>query len=350
MSALIELEKAYRKAWRDRSLPSGLDGLLKNYAGRPTPLYFAERLTEKAGGPGSTSSGRTSPTPGRTRSTTRWGRGLLARRMGKRRIIAETGAGQHGVATATVCARMGIPCEIYMGKRTSGGSPTTSSGCVCSSPSQPGDLGEPDAEGRHERGASRLGDERPDHLLPDRVHGKAAPVPGDGPGLPVGDRAGSAAPVPEGGRETATAVVACVGGSNAMGIFTSLPAVSPGAALRGGGGRSRSLFRETRGHALPREGRRAPRGANRSSCKTRTDRSSKPTRSPRGWTTPGWVRARVAERDRQGEVRLRDGRAGALRILPALTVRGSSRRSSRPTPSRSRTAWRKRCGRPRPSW
>ena len=116
MSALIELEKAYREAWRDRSFHRELDGLLKSYAGRPTPLYFAERLTEKAGGARIHIKREDLAHTGSHKINNTLGQGLLARRMGKRRIIAETGAGQHGVATATVCARMGIPCEIYMGE------------------------------------------------------------------------------------------------------------------------------------------------------------------------------------------------------------------------------------------
>jgi len=116
MSALIELEKAYRAAWSDRSFHRELDGLLKSYAGRPTPLYFAERLTEKAGGARIYIKREDLAHTGSHKINNTLGQGLLARRMGKRRIIAETGAGQHGVATATVCARMGIACEIYMGE------------------------------------------------------------------------------------------------------------------------------------------------------------------------------------------------------------------------------------------
>ncbi|MBP2688441.1 MAG: tryptophan synthase, beta subunit, partial [Deltaproteobacteria bacterium] len=88
----------------------------RNYAGRPTPLYFAERLTKKAGGARIYIKREDLAHTGSHKINNTLGQGLLARRMGKRRIIAETGAGQHGVATATVCARMGIPCEIYMGE------------------------------------------------------------------------------------------------------------------------------------------------------------------------------------------------------------------------------------------
>jgi len=116
MSALIELERAYRTARADRSFRRELDGMLRDYAGRPTPLYYAARLTEKAGGARIYIKREDLAHTGSHKINNTLGQGLLARRMGKRRIIAETGAGQHGVATATVCAQMGIPCEIYMGE------------------------------------------------------------------------------------------------------------------------------------------------------------------------------------------------------------------------------------------
>jgi tryptophan synthase beta chain len=115
MSALIDLEAAYRKAVRDRRFISGLDELLRDYAGRPTPLYFARRLTEKAKGARIFLKREDLAHTGSHKINNTLGQGLLARRMGKRRIIAETGAGQHGVATATVCAKMGVSCAVYMG-------------------------------------------------------------------------------------------------------------------------------------------------------------------------------------------------------------------------------------------
>jgi tryptophan synthase beta chain len=116
MSALIELEKAYKAARGDRSFREELDGMLRDYAGRPTPVYFARRLTEKAGGARIFIKREDLAHTGSHKINNTLGQGLLARRMGKRRIIAETGAGQHGVATATVCAKMGVPCEVYMGE------------------------------------------------------------------------------------------------------------------------------------------------------------------------------------------------------------------------------------------
>ena len=115
MSALIELEGAYRKAAADPKFRAELYGLLRNYAGRPTPLYFARRLSERAKGAKIYLKREDLAHTGSHKINNTLGQGLLAERMGKRRIIAETGAGQHGVATATVCAKMGIACAVYMG-------------------------------------------------------------------------------------------------------------------------------------------------------------------------------------------------------------------------------------------
>jgi len=116
MSALIELEEAYKAAKRDPAFRRELDTQFRDYAGRPTPVYFAQRLTSAGGGARIFLKREDLAHTGSHKINNTLGQGLLARRMGKRRIIAETGAGQHGVATATVCAKMGIPCEVYMGE------------------------------------------------------------------------------------------------------------------------------------------------------------------------------------------------------------------------------------------
>ena len=116
MSALDELEKAYSRSKSDGSFKKKLDYYLKVYAGRPTPLYFAERLTEKMGGAKIYLKREDLLHTGAHKINNTLGQGLLAVRMGKNRIIAETGAGQHGVATATVAALFGIPCEVFMGE------------------------------------------------------------------------------------------------------------------------------------------------------------------------------------------------------------------------------------------
>ena len=120
MPALTELERAYGKARRDAGFRREFQHSLHQYAGRPTPLYFAERLTDKLGGAKIYLKREDLCHTGAHKINNTLGQILLARRMGKQRIIAETGAGQHGVATATVAARFGLECEIYMGKEDVG--------------------------------------------------------------------------------------------------------------------------------------------------------------------------------------------------------------------------------------
>jgi len=115
VAPLDELTEAYFAFRVDPAFRSEFDALLKDYVGRPTPLYFAERLTEKLGGARIYLKREDLNHTGAHKINNCIGQILLARRMGKKRIIAETGAGQHGVATATVCARFGLECEIYMG-------------------------------------------------------------------------------------------------------------------------------------------------------------------------------------------------------------------------------------------
>jgi tryptophan synthase beta chain len=115
MPALLELETAYRRLRRDADFHRELKARLADYAGRPTPLYFAERLTEKLGGAKIYLKREDLCHTGSHKINNALGQALLARRMGKERIIAETGAGQHGVATATVCALLGLECEVFMG-------------------------------------------------------------------------------------------------------------------------------------------------------------------------------------------------------------------------------------------
>jgi tryptophan synthase beta chain len=116
VAALDELEHAYAEAQADPEFQARLDSLLHDYAGRPTPLYFAERLTEELDGAKIYLKREDLLHTGAHKINNCIGQGLLAQRMGKRRIIAETGAGQHGVATATVCALLGMECVIYMGE------------------------------------------------------------------------------------------------------------------------------------------------------------------------------------------------------------------------------------------
>jgi len=115
MAAIDELEDAYEKAKADLSFSKQLTFFLKEYAGRPTPLYFAENLTQKVGGARIFLKREDLAHGGAHKINNTLGQALLAKRMGKKRVIAETGAGQHGVATAMACAALGLKAEVYMG-------------------------------------------------------------------------------------------------------------------------------------------------------------------------------------------------------------------------------------------
>lgn len=116
MYALDELSQAYEDAQKDPEFDRQFRDLMRNYVGRPNPLYFAERLTEKCGGARIFFKREDLNLTGAHKINNTIGQVLLTKRMGKTRIIAETGAGQHGVATATACARFGFPCVVYMGE------------------------------------------------------------------------------------------------------------------------------------------------------------------------------------------------------------------------------------------
>lgn len=116
VNALAELEKEYKGLSRDPEFEKELGHLLATYAGRPTPLYYASRLTTRIGGASIYLKREDLAHTGSHKINNALGQALLAKRMGKRRVIAETGAGQHGVATATACALLGLECEVYMGE------------------------------------------------------------------------------------------------------------------------------------------------------------------------------------------------------------------------------------------
>jgi tryptophan synthase beta chain len=115
MPLILDLERAYDAAKRDPAFKAEIESLNATYSGRPSPLYFAERLTQHLGGAKIYFKRDELNHTGSHKINNCLGQILLAMRMGKTRIIAETGAGQHGVAVATVCARFGLPCEIFMG-------------------------------------------------------------------------------------------------------------------------------------------------------------------------------------------------------------------------------------------
>jgi tryptophan synthase beta chain len=116
MAPLLELEEAFRDAWGDAVFLSSFRTLLRDYSGRPTPLFHAERLTAEAGLGAVYLKREDLGHTGSHKINNALGQALLAKRMGKKRVIAETGAGQHGVASATACALLGLPCTVYMGR------------------------------------------------------------------------------------------------------------------------------------------------------------------------------------------------------------------------------------------
>ena len=116
MPAVNELESVYKESKSDEAFQSELSSLLNNFVGRPTELYFAKNLTEKLGGAQIYIKREDLAHTGAHKINNALGQGLLAKRMGKPRVVAETGAGQHGVATATVCAKLGLDCVVYMGE------------------------------------------------------------------------------------------------------------------------------------------------------------------------------------------------------------------------------------------
>src|SRR6266496_3533712 len=115
MPALIELEEAFVSAKADVAFQKEFNRLMASYVGRPTPLTYAKRLSEKLGGAQVYLKREDLAHTGAHKINNALGQALLAERMGKRRIVAETGAGQHGVATATACALLGLECQVYMG-------------------------------------------------------------------------------------------------------------------------------------------------------------------------------------------------------------------------------------------
>ena len=134
MAPLEELERAFERSRRDRTFRAELADLLKTYAGRPTPLTFADRLTEHAGGARIALKREDLLHTGAHKLNNSLGQVLLARRMGKTRVVAETGAGQHGVATAAAAAKLGLACRVYMGAGTWRGRRRTSRACGSSAP------------------------------------------------------------------------------------------------------------------------------------------------------------------------------------------------------------------------
>ena len=181
VAALDELEHAYEEAKADAAFQAELNSLLTDYAGRPTPLYFAKRLTESLGGAKIYLKREDLLHTGAHKINNALGQGLLAKRMGKKRVIAETGAGQHGVATATVVRAAGPGMRGLHGRRGHGAPGAEREAHAAAGRGSARRLvGIEDAQRRHQRGHARLGHERAHHLLSAGQRAGGASVSHDG--------------------------------------------------------------------------------------------------------------------------------------------------------------------------
>ena len=307
-----------------------LDELGRNYAGRPTPLTLAERFA-----PGKRLYLKREDLlhTGAHKLNNALGQALLARRLGKRRIVAETGAGQHGVATATVCARFGLDCVVYMGAEDMRRQrPNVERMALLGAEVRPGRVRHADAEGGDERGDPRLDHQRRDDALPDRLVRRPGAVPRDRARAAVGDR-------PRGARADARGRGPAAGGraSRASAAARTRSACSPASSTTPRCGWSAS---RPRGAASPRLGpaggaaRRALVGARRrgrAGARRALDlgRPRLPGRRPR---------ARVPARQRPRRVRRRDRRGGARRLPAAGPDRGDHPRARAGARARARRA------------
>ena len=189
MPLILDLEKAYAAAKADPAFQAEMNGYLTHYVGRPSPLYFAERLTEHLGGAKIYFKREELNHTGSHKVNNVLGQIMVARRMGKKRIIAETGAGQHGVATATLCARFGLECIVYMGAvDVARQAPNVFRMEMLGAKVDPGAVRHAHAEGRDERGAARLGHQRARYVLLHRHRRRPASLSDDGARLPVDHR------------------------------------------------------------------------------------------------------------------------------------------------------------------
>ena len=187
--ALDELKACYDEAQRDPAFDAEFRSELAHYVGRPSPIYHAARLSRELGGAQIYLKREDLNHTGAHKINNTIGQALLARRMGKPRVIAETGAGQHGVATATICARYGLECVVYMGSEdVKRQAPNVYRMNLLGATRGAGRERLEDAQGRDQRGDARLGDERREHVLHHRHRRRPASVPDDGARLPARDR------------------------------------------------------------------------------------------------------------------------------------------------------------------
>ena len=348
MAALDELEAALadgarRSGLRRPSWPRSA----RDYVGRQTPLYLAERLTAEVGGARIWLKREDLAHTGAHKINNAVGQALLARRLGKRRIVAETGAGQHGVASATVCARFGMECIVYMGEEdTRRQAPNVTRMHLLGATVVPVTSGTATLkEAMNEAIRDWIANVETTHYL---IGSAAGPHPY--PTLvrelqSVIGREARAQMLAQAGR-LPDVVVACVGGgSNAIGTFHAFRDDRRAADRRRGGRRRRRPARRL-------DRRRARLGAARLALLRALRRVGPGLGEPldlrRASTTRRRPRARAAGRERPRRVRARERRRGARVVPPPVPEpRASSRRSSRPTRSTPPSGWRASSGRTR---
>jgi tryptophan synthase beta chain len=340
MPALAELEAAWVDARADLAFQENLARLLRDYAGRPTPLYEARRLSERAGRPIYLKREDLLHT-GAHKINNALGQALLAKRMGKTRIIAETGAGQHGVASATACALLGLECIVYMGTEDMRRQqPNVQRMGLLGATVSPVEAG---ARTLKEAVSAAIRDWVANVADTHYIIGSSvgpAPFPAIVRDLQrvIGDEA--RAQVLEQTGRLPERVIACVGGgSNAIGIFVPFVDDARGEADRveaAGDGIETGPPRRAADARRPR--RRAARAPTRRSCRTRTARSSRRTRSRPASTTPAPARStRTCATPAAPPTRRSPTGRRSTRSRPWRGWRASSRRSSPPTRSPGRS-------------
>ena len=321
--ALTELKDAYARYQRDPEFVAEFERELKHFVGRPSPVYHAKRWSEQMGGAQIYFKREDLNHTGAHKINNVIGQALLAKRMGKPRVIAETGAGQHGVATATICARFGMECVVYMGSEDvkrqvqnvyrmkllgrQGGA---------------GRIRLEDAEGCAERSDARLGHQRRKHLLHHRHRGRAASVSDDGARFPVGDR--HRMPDADAGNDRAPAGLRGRLRRRRLecdGDFLSVHRLSRGATGRRGGGRRRHRHRPALGLAVGRLARRPARQPHLPAAGRERPDQRNPLGLGRAGLSRRRPRARLAEGQRARAVRLDHRRRGAGRVQHLLPHR-----------------------------
>ena len=286
MPALAELEQAWVAARDDAGFRAELDVLLRDFVGRPSPLYLAAAAQRGAGRRLYLKREDLNHT-GAHKINNAIGQALLARRMGKRRIIAETGAGQHGVATATACALMDLECVVYMGvEDIRRQAPNVQRMELLGATVSPVDAGARTLKEASSEAIRDLDDQCRHDALHHRLGGRPGAVPRDRARPAARDRRRGARADPRARGRLPDRVIACVGGgSNAIGIFAALRGRRGRRARRRGGRRRGARAGPPRGAADRRPGAPACCTARcRRCCRTRWARSSRPTRSRPAWT------------------------------------------------------------------